>query len=285
MTLPIRYVELVDGRDQLYLMLPDYGDIIFVPERKLLKTMLSENVRSQTASLSPLEIHRLWPAESSEIRWLRLKLAEPLRFRSGSRLKVLSTVAEPLSDRRNLAIVAGSRDHSLGRLREMIHSGSALVVGEAGVGKSTLIAAVAREMDVERRLERKKSKDSSDNSHHPPMFWQSSGGRLIAGMRYLGQWQQRLEEVVAELGDINGVLVVENLLDLVSVGGSEPRDSLAAFLLPYVRSGSLRMVSEATPTELDACQRLLPSVIDALPAVDVAHAARTRGRTVEGHAG
>ncbi len=168
----------------------------------------------------------------------------------------------------------------------MIHSGSALVVGEAGVGKSTLIAAVAREMDVERRLERKKSKDSSDNSHHPPMFWQSSGGRLIAGMRYLGQWQQRLEEVVAELGDINGVLVVENLLDLVSVGGSEPRNSLAAFLLPYVRSGSLAhgLRSYANRT---GCLPKIATIRDRRVACGRcrAHAARTRGRTVEGHAG
>ncbi|MEZ6076301.1 MAG: hypothetical protein R3C56_11765 [Pirellulaceae bacterium] len=73
-------------------------------------------------------------------------------------------------------------------------------------------------------------------------------------MRYLGQWQQRLEAVVAELANIDGVLAIENLLDLVSIGGREPRDSLAAFLIPYLRSGSLRLVAEASPTELDACR-------------------------------
>ena len=74
---------------------------------------------------------------------------------------------------------------------------------------------------------------------------------------------------MAELADIEGILVIENLLDLVSVGGSEPRDSLAAFLLPYLRSGSLRLISEATPSELDACTRLLPELIDAMQQVHV----------------
>ncbi len=56
-------------------------------------------------------------------------------------------------------------------------------------------------------------------------------------MRYLGQWQERLENVVADLANIDGILAVENLLELVAIGGREPRDSLAAFLMPYIRGG------------------------------------------------
>ena len=59
--LPVRYVELLDQRDELFLMLPDFGDILYVPEPKLLKTILSETVRSQTAALKPQQIQRLWP--------------------------------------------------------------------------------------------------------------------------------------------------------------------------------------------------------------------------------
>ncbi len=270
-SLPVRYVELVDGRDQIYCMLPDFGEILYVPEQGLLKTILSETIRSLTATLSPRQIHRLWPVKTSELRWMRLTLAEPRRFRSGKYVRVLSTVAEPMTDRRSLTIASGSRDDILERLHETISKGSCLAVGETGVGKSTLIAAVARDMQTQRRAERKTLKETS-KAQVPtlPMFWLSSGGRLIAGMRYLGQWQQRLESVIAELADIDGVLVIENLLDLVSVGGREPRDSLAAFLLPYLRSGSLRLVAEATPTELDACRRLLPALVDALPSIHVA---------------
>lgn len=272
LALPVRYVELVDQREQRYCMLPDFDEVLFIPEPDLFKTMLSETVHSITATLSPRDLHRLWPPPHSELRWLRLNLAEPAGFRPVRNTRVLCTVAESLSDGRNLAIVPGSRDEPLGLMRSAIAKGSCLVVGETGVGKTTLISSIAREVFLARRAERKlqSGKGSSRSQPMPPLFWSSSAGRLIAGMRYLGQWQQRLEEVVAELANIDGVLVIENLLDLVSVGGREPRDSLAAFLIPYLRSGSLRLVAEATPTELDACRRLLPALVDALPIVQVA---------------
>ncbi len=269
--LPVRFIEMVDDREQLFCLLPDFGEFIYIPERPLLKTMLSETIRSLTSTLTPREIHRVWPAAHSEVRWMRLTLAEPTQYQTIETPKVLRSVAEPLNERRNLAIPTGARDKELMMMRDAIANGSCLIVGETGVGKSTLIASVARDMQLQRRAEHKKDRRKGERGHSPiPMFWTSSGGRLIAGMRYLGQWQQRLEAVVAEIGNIDGVLVIENLLDLVSVGGKEPRDSLAAFLMPYVRSGSLRLIAEATPSELDACRRLLPALVDSLPAIHIA---------------
>ncbi len=268
--LPVRYVELIDQRDQHYCMLPDFGEVLYIPEPELLRTILSETVRSITATLSPRELHKLWPPAASELRWMRLNLAEPSGPRPLHQVRVLSTVAEPLSDGRNLTLVPGSREEPMHFLRQAIAKGSCLVVGKTGVGKTTLIGSIAREIFLARRTQRKQRREKGvDAAPLQPLFWSSSAGRLIAGMRYLGQWQQRLESVVAELANIDGVLVIENLRDLLTVGGREPRDSLAAFLLPYVRSGSLRMIAEANPDELDACRRLLPALVDALPIVQV----------------
>jgi len=75
----------------------------------------------------------------------------------------------------------------------------------------------------------------------------------------LGQWEERMEEIVSEIADIEGVLCVENLLDLIRYGGREPNESLAAFLVPYIQRGEIRVVAEASPNELDACRRLLPN--------------------------
>lgn len=268
--LPVRYVELLDPRDQLYCMLPDFGEVLYVPERGLLTTILSETVRSLTATLAPRDVHKLWPPAASELRWLRIDLVSPGVARASSHTRVLSMVAEPLHAGRSLTMVPGARDEALRSISETLGKGSCLVVGETGVGKTTLISSVAREFYLARRSERKQQRRKGTEAQPlDPMFWASSAGRLIAGMRYLGQWQQRLEGVVAELANIDGVLAIENLLDLVSVGGREPRDSLAAFLIPYIRSGSLRLVTEANPSELDACRRLLPALIDALPMVRV----------------
>jgi ATP-dependent Clp protease ATP-binding subunit ClpC len=85
---------------------------------------------------------------------------------------------------------------------------------------------------------------------------------MIAGMRYLGEWQERCEEFVRQLSAIDGVFCAENLLELLQVGGQGPGDSVAAFLLPYLQRGELRMAAETTPAEVEACRRLLPGLLD-----------------------
>src|SRR5205823_1965594 len=74
--------------------------------------------------------------------------------------------------------------------------------------------------------------------------------------------EERCEEVIAELAQADGVLCADNLLDLVREGGESPTNSIAAFFLPYLQRGELRIVGEATPAELDACRRLLPGFAD-----------------------
>jgi ATP-dependent Clp protease ATP-binding subunit ClpC len=98
-------------------------------------------------------------------------------------------------------------------------------------------------------------------------------------MRFLGQWEERLEEAIASLSSIPGILCVENLLDLVKAGGTEAETSIAAFLAPYLESGELRLVTEATADEISACERLLPGLIDRfhhLPLAGFTPAAQTR---------
>ena len=105
-------------------------------------------------------------------------------------------------------------------------------------------------------------------------------------MKYLGQWEERLERVIDELARIPGVLCVDRLLDLVRTGG---HSSLAAFLMPYLQRGELRMAGEATPAELDACRRLLPGFADLFPVLTLPPFDRTQAlavldRTAEQHA-
>ena len=64
--LPVRYVELIDEREQQYCMLPDFSEILFIPEPALMRTMLTETVRSLTSTLTPQQLNRLWPPAQSE---------------------------------------------------------------------------------------------------------------------------------------------------------------------------------------------------------------------------
>ena len=107
-----------------------------------------------------------------------------------------------------------------------------LLVGESGVGKTTLMVDAVKEAEKLTVAE-----DARPGTRHKRRFWLTSAGRVIAGMKYLGQWEERVEAVIAELGELGGVLCVERLLELVRTGGLGPTDSVASFLVPYLARG------------------------------------------------
>jgi ATP-dependent Clp protease ATP-binding subunit ClpC len=178
----------------------------------------------------------------------------------------LSQVAEPLGDRtvRKQFSKAWERDTLVTEaVRKLHHERTNLLfVGEPGAGKTTVLVEAVQTVE---RLHAAAAEQRGDPSPSPRLFWLTSAGRLIAGMKYLGQWEERCEQVIEELARLPGVLCVERLLDLLRLGGTGPSDSLAAFLLPYLQRGEVRLVSEATPAELDACRRLLPGFVDHFP--------------------
>lgn len=134
---------------------------------------------------------------------------------------------------------------------------SILLVGEAGVGKTTILAESVRQ--AQSKIRKQASEDP--NNTIPPntqRFWMTNASRLIAGMQYLGQWEQRCESVIDELSEIQGVLCIENLLALLRTGSHEPTSSVAAFMRHFMLNGELRLIGEATPAELETIRRLLP---------------------------
>lgn len=170
--------------------------------------------------------------------------------------RALSAVAEPMGERglRRQLSVAFERDAEVaGLIRQLRHDrASVLLLGEPGVGKTSVLAGAVRAIE--------RVHEGADKR----LFWLTGGARLIAGMAYLGQWEERLEQAIAELAELDGVLCVDNLLELLRIGGHGPGDSVGAFMIPYIRAGELRLVAEATPSELQACRRLLPGLADGM---------------------
>lgn len=201
------------------------------------------------------------------------------------RWEALESVAEPLGDRvlRRRLSRSFEREHEAAHLRHRVTHDRAnvLLVGDRGCGKSSLLASTARE------IERGAARDPEKETRR--LFWLTSAARLIAGMQYLGQWEERLEQVVSELAEFDGILCLENLLDLLKVGGTGAADSVGAFLVPYLRARELRLIAEATPAELDASRRLLPGLVDAMQVLplrtfDSATSERALARLAEAHA-
>ncbi len=180
--------------------------------------------------------------------------------------ETLQTVAEPLGDSRVRKLYSRPWERELevvDLLGRMSKRANVVLVGQTGCGKTTILVEAVKQLEkalAEQKLTQKD--DDGQVSGSKRQCWLTSAGRIISGMKYLGQWEERCESLIAELARIGGILCVDNLLELVRQGGEGPVNSIAAFLLPYLQRGELTLVSEATPAEFDACRRLLPGFAD-----------------------
>ena len=247
--------------------------------RDLVRHYLGEGLKE----LTPRYLSRYLPPKLTALDEIVLQVrGAPRRERTDPKIPTLERVAEPLGDRdvRRAFGRAWERERELDDLVHRLdrERASVLLVGEPGVGKTTLLAeAVAR---VERGLAEAADEDGGPRQASRYRYWLTTGGRLIAGMQYLGEWQARCEKVVEELDSIGGILCVESLRELFEATGRGVGAGIAAFLQPYVERGELRVVAEATPEELDACRRQLPGFVDLFQVVQVPPFDRAKALTV-----
>ncbi len=235
----------------------------FYYEEQSLKDLVRHYVQEKCKGLTPQQIARLLPPKACTLDEITLNLNRKYKsWNYETDLKQIQSVAEPLGERslRRQFSRAWGREAAVADLikRSQHEKANVLLIGEPGVGKTAVLIEAVRAIERTPELS-----DDDDDTRAKHRYWLTSGARLIAGMKYLGQWQERVEDLIKELANINGVLCVDNLLDLVRTGGHTPGDSVAAFLLPYLQRGEVRLIAEATPTELDACRRLLPGFADA----------------------
>jgi len=133
-----------------------------------------------------------------------------------------------------------------------------IIVGDSGVGKSAVLQQVIKKVTQHFK------KNKIENS-----FWRIMPQRITASSKYLGEWEETVEGLVAELGMANGVLWVVDMIQLLEIGGSGPEDSVAAFLMTYLQQGKLQLIGEATPRELDSMRRLLPGFTETFQLVQI----------------
>jgi len=243
-----------------------------------LKSLVAHYVKEALQGLSPVQLASHLPPRECTLHEITLR-DNPGQERQippfeRAELKVLFTVADPLlhsAGRKRSQTAAYGRDDTVELLVRKLgrEKANVLLVGDAGVGKSTVLFDAAKRLARTPMSSSSSDEDESDKTLRTYRFWRGSAARMIAGMRYLGEWEERCEAAIQQLNFVEGIFCAENLLELLQVGGEGPGDSVAAFLLPYLQRGELRIVAEATTAEVEACRRLLPALLDAFQVVHV----------------
>jgi ATP-dependent Clp protease ATP-binding subunit ClpC len=137
---------------------------------------------------------------------------------------------------------------------------SLLFVGPRGAGKTALVRRIARGL-----LDRSRGKSGVRRR-----LWATSADRVVAGMVYLGMWQQRCLQMVKELEGSNDVLYVDRLADLMAPMSDGA--SIADLLSPAIIGNQLTLFAECDESELVRARQRNPALVEALRVIRVPEA-------------
>lgn len=196
-----------------------------------------------TAYVTPLEMSirppRL-PPEPPVARFLMIGNAEMVD--GASELRRVGRCLDWLyPDELDRAVLREAEVAELGRLLKEKEQRPVLVVGPRQVGKTALVHEhVFREVS-------QRSSPFLDRKN----VWLLSPARLISGMSYVGQWENRLLAILKEARRRGHVLYFDDLLGLFLAGKTGQASlSVADVLKPYLERREVRIVSEITPESL-----------------------------------
>ena len=135
-----------------------------------------------------------------------------------------------------------------------------LLLGEPKAGKTAVLEEVVR-----RTARARQGRHASRR-----LTWLVSPQRLISGMSFVGQWEERLLAILKEARRKEHVLYVDDPVGLYHAGKSASSDlTVGQVLRPFVERGEVRLVVEATPAALRVLRELDRAFVDLMHVVRV----------------
>ncbi len=137
---------------------------------------------------------------------------------------------------------------------------SVLVVGPRGCGKTALVRRIARGL-----LERSRGKGTVRRR-----LWASSADRVVAGMIYLGQWQERCLKMIKELAGGTDALYLDRFAD--ALAPMSDGASIMDLLAPSVIAKEIALIAECDELELVRARQQAPALVEAMRIVRIPEA-------------
>ncbi|RME83545.1 MAG: AAA family ATPase [Planctomycetota bacterium] len=115
---------------------------------------------------------------------------------------------------------------------------SMILLGPSGVGKSAIIHELAFRIFFQ-----------EDPSFPFEAILQVTTGEILAGTKFLGEWETKLHRLIQSLSKEKKVLLyISNTNDIVWAGRStSSRTSFASLLAPYIERGEIVIIGESNP--------------------------------------
>jgi len=270
-------IDAVYGRNDFgsfTCFMPRLGTQFHYYEAANLKTLLEHFARDHLRTMSPEMLYRylLAPKPWLGSTTVRKKAKKRRHVEPPIATPRLSMAADklPLSKKMarrggGLPAAAWERATDVRDCGDLFGKVNFLLVGEHGVGKTAILGEAIRK---------------SAKRKEGPTFWKSAAHRLVAGAKYLGDWQELCDKLVYDLSRVRGVLWIEDFIELIRVGGTSPQDSVASFLTPALDRGDFHIVSEITPRGLDAARAKLPGFVERFRLVRVDRMSEASVRSV-----
>ena len=159
----------------------------------------------------------------------------------------------PLLDRygRDLSLLArkGSLPPLIGREQEMLslarvlvrqRKANAVLVGEAGVGKTGIVEGLAARLAA----------DGAPTDLTNVRIVELTMSALVAGTKYRGEFEERMEAVLREARDTPGlILFLDELHTVLGAGAATGATDAASILKPMLARGEIRVIGATTAGE------------------------------------
>lgn len=246
-----------DGYAECYLPLLEQQFYFYKPEQ--LRSLIEYFARDYFNNMTPEELHRYLMLDEPWLEEVTVRIkARQVRRTMEGKNRIETNTLQQVGDkfpRKNKG--SGIAPETAWERSELVASlvnklekerASVVLIGESGIGKTAILLEAARKFFT-------LTKESYEG---PNYFWRTTPQRMIAGARYLGEWQETCEKLIEELQRSGDILWINDFVHLFTAGGEGAEDSIAAFMLPNLRQGNLQIVSELTQQEWERVRQRLP---------------------------
>lgn len=135
------------------------------------------------------------------------------------------------------------RDKELNELIEALckkDKSNAILIGEAGVGKTAIVEALAKKInnnDVPEYLKNKQIIELTMSS-------------IVSGTRYRGEFEEKIEKIISEFeSNEDLILFIDEIHTMVGAGGAEGAIDASNILKPYLARNKIKCIGATTVNE------------------------------------